>query len=502
MAGNRYTVRDLDELCRDRSFDVIVVGGGGSGATTAIEATERGCSVLVLEKADTPGGSTQESGGSLRLVTDRDGTAAHYRALTQGATPGDVIDAFVTGLVELPDWVRAHGGDLVEYDPVEDSVFPARRPGTAFPEMPFADRLGPRARMRPTTPDRPRGAALWDFLDRNLTELGVPVVTGARVTGLVEDPVSRAVCGVRVGATSIRSAAVVLCCGGFNYDQELQRQYLGVAMPALSPPGRNAGDGIRMAQQVGADLWHMGAAAATVGYKFPEYDAGFWCQMPDYGFVMVDQRARRFFCETDIENHAAILAMLAQDPLSGAYLRVPSFVVFDDRTRRAGRLATLKTGENRHYPWSADNSVEIDRGWLHRADSLAELAASLGLPADELARTVQDVNRCARDGRPDVTGRSPDRLRAIDVPPFYGAPVYPTLVNTQGGPRRDRDAAILRPDGSVVPGLFGAGELGSIWNRLYPGAGNVCECLVFGRIAGASAAATVRSARSAPEGVR
>lgn len=504
MAGNTYPVRRLAELSQDRLFDVIVVGGGGSGAATAIEAAERGCRVLVLEKADTPGGSTQESGGSLRLVTDREGTVAHYWALTQGTTPRDVIEAFVDGLVELPDWVREHGGELAPYDPVEDSVFPARRPGTAFPEVPHADSLGPRARMRPTTPDRQRGAALWDFLSRNLAERDVTVVTGARVTGLVEDPETRAVLGVRVGEVSVLSrGGVVLCCGGYNYDPDLQRQYLGVALPALSPPGRNAGDGIRLAQQVGADLWHMGAAAATVGYKFPDYEAGFWCQMPDYGFVMVDQRARRFMCETDIENHAAILAMLAQDPMSGAYLRVPSFVVFDDRTRRAGRLATLKTGENRHYPWSADNSAEIERGWLHRADTLAELAAVLGLPAGALAGTVAEFNRSGETGTPDSTGRTPDRIRPIDRPPFYGAPVYPTLVNTQGGPRRDATAAILRPDGAAVPGLFGAGELGSIWNRLYPGAGNVCECLVYGRIAGASAAAAVRQANeSVPEGVR
>lgn len=503
MTGNDHPVTRLEELCRERPFDVVVVGGGGSGATAAIEAAERGRRVLVLEKADTPGGSTQESGGSLRLVTDRDGTVAHYWALTQGTTPRDVIDAFVAGLVDLPDWVRAHGGELVAYDPVEDSVFPARRPGTAFPGVPHADALGPRARMRPSTPDRTRGAALWDFLQRNLAALDVTVVTGARVTRLVEDPRTRAVLGVRVGDTTVRAGAVVLCCGGYNYDPELQRQYLGVALPALSPPGRNTGDGIRLAQQVGADLWHMSAAAATVGYHFPGYDAGFWCQMPDYGFVMVDQRARRFMCETDIENHAAILAMLAQDALSGAYLRVPSYVVFDDRTRRAGRVATLKTGENRHYPWSEDNSVEIERGWLRRADTLAGLAADLGLPADALADTVAELNAGADAGVPDSTGRAPDRIRPITVPPFYGAPVYPTLVNTQGGPRRDPSAAILRPDGTAVPGLFGAGELGSIWNRLYPGAGNVCECLVYGRIAGASAAAAVGSARDRePEGVR
>jgi succinate dehydrogenase/fumarate reductase flavoprotein subunit len=166
-------------------------------------------------------------------------------------------------------------------------------------------------------------------------------------------------------------------------------------------------------------------------------------------------------------------------------------------------VATLKTGENRHYPWSADNSVEIERGWLRRADTLGELAGLLGIPADALADTVAEFNTSADTGSPDSTGRTPDRIRPITVPPFYGAPVYPTLVNTQGGPRRDPTAAILRPDGAAIQGLFGAGELGSIWNRLYPGAGNVCECLVYGRIAGASAAAAVVSARnSEPEGVR
>ena len=62
-------------------------------------------------------------------------------------------------------------------------------------------------------------------------------------------------------------------------------------------------------------------------------------------------------------------------------------------------------------------------------------------------------------------------------------------LNTQGGPRRNARAQIVRPDGSPIPRLYSAGELGSIYSYLYQGTGNIGECLAFGRIAGRNAAA-------------
>ena len=500
----RPRTRRLDELVvgHDQPWDVIVVGGGGSGAVAAIEAAEQGASVLVLEKTDTLGGSTQESGGSIRLVDDAEGSAEHYLALTQGTTPRDVIDAYINGLLELPAWVEAHGGTLVFADSraaQPDKLFPVKRFGSAFPLVPRADALGERGRLAPSHPGRILGAALWDFLARNLASLDIPVVTGARVTRLVEDDATRAVTGVEVegagpaGPFRLKArGGVILCCGGFSWDSEMTRQYFGHSLPSVSPPGRNTGDGIRLGQQVGADLWHMSAGVATVGYVVPELEAGFFCQMPDYGFVMVDQRGRRYCCETHIENHAAMLQMMKQDALSGEYHRIPSFVVFDDRTRAAGRLATLHAGENKAFPWSADNRAEIERGWFQQADSIAELATVLGLPPETLTRTIEVFNGFARRGEYDDEGRPPEEMRPITEPPFYGAAVHPTLLNTQGGPRRSATAAVLRPDLTPIPGLFSAGELGSIWNRLYPGAGNIGEVLVFGRIAGRSAAVASR----------
>lgn len=233
----------------------------------------------------------------------------------------------------------------------------------------------------------------------------------------------------------------------------------------------------------------MNAVAASVGYRLHGLDAGIQANMPDYGFVLVDQLARRYLCETSLENHSAVFAMTAQDPITGEYLRAPSYLIFDDKTRSAGPVAYLPHGANRHYRWSADNSDEVARGWIRSADTLGELADTLGLPAAALSRCVDGFNEKATRGVSDDFGRHGSLMRAMDQPPFFGASVYPIIVNTQGGPRRDQFCRILRPDGTPIPGLFGAGELGSIWNRLYPGAGNLSECIVSGRAAAAGALA-------------
>ena len=73
--------------------------------------------------------------------------------------------------------------------------------------------------------------------------------------------------------------------------------------------------------------------------------------------------------------------------------------------------------------------------------------------------------------------------------PFYAMELSPSMINTQGGPRRNEEAKILRPDGTPIPRLYSAGELGSIFSYLYQGTGNIGECLAFGRIAGRNVAA-------------
>jgi len=498
-------VSDLSRLVAERDFDLIVVGAGGAGAAAAIEASDRGASVLVLERADFLGGSTHVSGGTVRLIDDPEGAVEHYLALSQGTTDRESIQAFVDGLALIPDWIHDHGGLLTDdvYAVARDGsdiarrrVFPAARVGSAFPHFPHSASMGPRMHLVPRRPDRIWGAAMWDFLMAALAETGAPVVTGARVTGLVQGAPGREVTGVVVetaeGSVEVHArAGVILATGGFAWDPAMQRQYLGIDLPAMSPPDRNTGDGVRIAQSAGADLWHMTATSTTIGYKFPELDAALACEVPVNGFIMVDQNGRRYSRETLLETHSFTHPMLYQDPLSGKFERVPSYLVFDETTRLAGPLSSVGLGYNRRYPWSPDNAVEIERGWIVKADTIAELADRLGLPAEDLTATVERYNAASVAGETDEFGRLASETVPLETAPFYGVAVYPVLLNTQGGPRRNARSEVLDPSGRPIPGLYSAGELGSIWSRLYPGGGNVSEALVSGRIAAATALASV-----------
>jgi succinate dehydrogenase/fumarate reductase flavoprotein subunit len=179
--------------------------------------------------------------------------------------------------------------------------------------------------------------------------------------------------------------------------------------------------------------------------------------------------------------------LLQFDPVRGEYPRIPSYIIFDETTRASGPICHIRGGYNRRFEWSQDNSEEIERGWIQRADTIPGLATQLGLDADVLASTVDRYNAHCRAGNDADFGRT-DGLQALDAPPFCAIKAEPCLLNTQGGPRRDARARILDVFGEPIPGLFGAGELGSIWSSLYPGSGNISEALIFGRIAGREAA--------------
>jgi succinate dehydrogenase/fumarate reductase flavoprotein subunit len=265
---------------------------------------------------------------------------------------------------------------------------------------------------------------------------------------------------------------VVLATGGFAANGRMLSDYVGAELPPLGPEGRNNGDGVRLAQALGADLWHMNCVAAGFGYKVPDLPSAFMASIFGRSFFLVDGEGRRYLDELSIEHHAAANVMLVRDYRTGRMTRLPSYLIFGEQVRRSGRIITEEAGANRDVPWPEDNSDALERGWIKHGATLAELAARLGLPATSLEATAAEFEREPLE------------------PPFYGIAVWPALFNTQGGPRRDEKARVLDVEGKPIPRLFSAGELGSIWAALYPGAGNVTEALVFGRIAGRSAAAS------------
>lgn len=139
-------------------------------------------------------------------------------------------------------------------------------------------------------------------------------------------------------------------------------------------------------------------------------------------------------------------------------------------------------------PGAATTARRIQKGWVVQATSPAELAVKLGMEPAMLDETIMAYNRYCREGRDPQFERPRQHLFPLDSPPFYAVELWAGGPNTQGGPRRNHKAQILNTDGEPIPGLYGAGECGSIYGMLYPTTGgNLAECIAFGRVAAENA---------------
>lgn len=121
--------------------------------------------------------------------------------------------------------------------------------------------------------------------------------------------------------------------------------------------------------------------------------------------------------------------------------------------------------------------------------TVADLAMQVGLRPEQLQATVARYNLDCVAGYDPVYGRKPDHLVPLGRAPYYAIELWPSLFNTKGGPKRNAKAQVLDVFGWPIRRLYSAGELGSLWNRNYPGAGNVSEALAYGCIAGRNGAA-------------
>jgi hypothetical protein len=328
----------------------------------------------------------------------------------------------------LPKFLEGLGGTLQPYQVATQRLFPKINVTTGFPGYTDSEGVGERLRIVPKGPQG-GGAALWELLHGAVEARGIDILYDTAGRGLIRD--SGEILGVlaRYGKGDVvvkAKRAVILTCGGFNYAPELQRQFLGAEVLSLSPPGRATGDGIRMAQEVGADLWHMNVTAAGFGFKVPGHQEAFFAHIYTNGFFIVDQRGRRYMSEPDLDSHFGGVVTLVMDPVDGRYYRNPSYLIFNEKTRLARPIATSvgahAAGHQLHIPedqrsgWSKDNSAEINSGLIKTGSTVGELAAQLGIPADRLEATTRRYNQACREGN-DEFERSPRRWsRSIGRP--------------------------------------------------------------------------------------
>ena len=457
----------------DHEADVVVVGYGGAGSAAALTAFQAGAKVMLLEKNPEGGGNTKYSGGTMRTYLDLGQAADYFEALCEGATERSVIDTFVQESSLNGEWIKGLGAEIAALSPHFAQRFPGSLPGAAFPSVRGAAGMGPRIRVK--GPGTAGGIDLWGALSRKIAGTGIVVKCGCPVTQLLYER-EAGVIGVvaQEGERQIRvraKRAVILTCGGYEYNRDMHINYFGHRYYAMCNPG-NTGDGIKLAADIGADLWHMNARAASMGYKFPEFEFAIRQLMPSPGFIYVDQVGARFMDETGADAHIMWEATSMIDTKTLARPRQPGYVIFDEDTRLKGPVAATFFGKvSDVYQWSADNSAEIKKGWIKAGATLADLAPQIGMRPDQLQASVARYNLDCVSGYDPVFGRSPEHLFPIARAPYYAVEMWPTLFNTQGGPKRNARAQILDVRGQPIKRLYSAGEIGSLWHRNYPGAG-------------------------------
>ena len=513
----------------------VVVGSGAAGLTAAVAAAQAGAEVTVLERAPVLGGTTALSGGlawmpANRLmaaegVDDSPAEARQYlRALRLGDVEDELVDYFAEQASTVADWLESATGlswqtvPYPDYHPELPGGKPGHRPLEPQPRAVPAtldsrirtapnvsapityrelatgeidrDEIAARSRQGEITMGRSMIASLVEAAEA----AGAIIHAGVSVDGLAQT--GGTVNGVRIG-DDVLPGRVILASGGFERDPAMVQAFLqGPMTGPVGAPGMD-GTALRLALAMGAELGNMAEAWWCPAMTVPgeEIDG-----QPFHRLVlterarprslMVDSRGRRFTNEARNYNDVG-RAMHAFDPTGFQYPAATSWLVFDAGYRRQYHLGPLRRGGS-------------DPEWLHRANSLAELADTIEVGRDELASSVARFNQLAATGDDPDFGRGRsiyDRfvgdptadhptLGPVHEPPFFAVRLHPGCLGTKGGPRTNVDSQVRHQDGGLIEGLYAVGNAASSpLGAAYPGAGGtIGPLLVAARAAGVAAA--------------
>lgn len=462
-------------------WDLIVVGGGAAGVPAACFAAERGARVLLLDHAETLGGTLWVANGQLsaagtRLQRDKgieDSPQAHYddiMRLGRGTANEALVRLAVWNAADTFDWLMENGYDVDPACPVE-----------GVGHEPYS-----RARYYW---GREGGASLRAVLlplaERAVAEGRLTLRMAHEVTALTTDD-DGAVTGVTARApdgrqTTFHAPHVALTCGGYTGDPDVYRQITGVPLYTNLPYPFARGAGHRLGQSVGGYL--RGIENYFINFGFLLDGEGprpgmvgrlnTYPQARQPWEIYVNVRGDRFVRE-DMES---------VDARENALLEQPDYrywAIFDQEI-----IETAPPFIAGFTPETMQTLFDQSRPFLYKADSLEGLAEQAGIDADGLARAVRGYNYGVHSGN-DFLGRR-HLPRPIARGPFYAVRAQGASVSSAVGLTVNDDLQVIRPDGSPIPGLWAAGEIigaSQTMGRAVCGGMMATPALTFGRLLG------------------
>ena len=489
--GASYTYADT--IPWDAEYDVAVLGMGFAGMNAALAAADAGAATVIIEKMpeEKAGGNSKVCGQMFAYGHgDYDATLAYYKQMTgEREVPDAMLETIVKGITTT-------------WEDIADLVYDGN--DSEFCDLSDPNTWGILAKMSPEYPEFEGSdkVALCSthvgvsdsFLFQNVKALvagkadKIDVWYDSPALELIQDPETKVIIGVKVsrGGKEINVRAlngVVVATGGFEDDKDMVQQYLNVINYAPLGGLYNTGDGIKMCQKVGAQLWHMAAYEGGFGLGGATYD------VPEgMNAIMIST-----LTQNSMNTGASILVGNDGDRFMN-----------ESETPRHGHVYTNGIWENPFYPrkiWWLYDQTQADAieeegvfnpdyaDTVQAVDTIEEAAAIIGCPVERLQKTIASYNSFANNGIDFRTDREAEYMRAFDGEKYYVVPMKSCLLNTQGGPKRNENAQVLDADGNPIPHLYSAGEMGGITAFMYQGGTNVAECFIFGKIAGTNAAA-------------
>ena len=445
------------EPVSDTTCDIVVIGSGASGMTSAIYAAQNGANVILVEKQDILGGTSLLSASMFGSV----GTRVHI-AEGKTETTEDLYENYLK-----PE--AATGGLIADSEAAkvlaENSTAAAEYLldlGVDFDHTSSKFILAPASGKRV-------GAMVIPALTSEMEKANVDVRKSTKATKLLLDDGKAS--GIEVetkdGQTyTINAKAVVIATGGFAASKEMVSKYLPEWSNSIyyCSPG-DTGDGIVMAQEVGLDITDLTVMKANPLVFYDGTKALTMNSAVKAGAIMVNHEGVRFANEQ---------GSYGISPKINSQTNGEGIVIFDN-------TLVEQNDEIKEY---------LEKGYLTEASSLDELAEKLDIDADALKETVATYQEEVVNGEDTEFGRSTlADLYSGDT--FYGIVVKPSIQGTFGGIHTNVNTEVYNTDGDIVPGMYAVGECAQEGlNGLNPMTVN----LVFGKICGENAATYIQSA--------
>lgn len=508
--ASNETATDVDQITWDEEYDVVVVGAGLAGLTSAVTVAKEGdgATVLLLEKSpDERGGGNSKYAAGLSLCPLEEDLPQFIQYLKSlrgeyTGTPDDYIESYARGLSEIVPFLLELGVPEEDLNIKADGV----------PEWVENPDALPYTRLFSFKSDNADGMThctifMLDQVKNHFSDV-ITEKTESPLVALVQDPATKTVLGCIYENEGTQyyvkaNKGVIMCTGGFENDPVMRQDYINLPVAHPIAGAYNTGDGHRICMKAGADLWHMDNIGGTWtnGIKLDDSEMLICAGLKKDQGITVGVNGRRFYQDWDgllMYESGVVGGDLSLvygcrhgvQNFGGDFRTLPmpttTWFVFDSVGLDHGAYMGTDGGNllTQKDPVEGNTQDPVADGYAYVADTIEELAEQMGVPAEELVRTVDQWNECCANGEDIYFHRPSGRLTPITEPPFYGLKCVPEFLCTNGGPRRSAKGEIIDAEGLPIPHLYSAGEFGGSTASKHENCSNLGECYAFGIISG------------------